>query len=71
MPKPLTEPPAGVTTAVEKAAAAADGPDARSGDLPSAGRQHVYAADGSHIRGLVNESLYYADHRVSGEPDHD
>ena len=39
--------------------------------MRKAGRQHIYAAHGSHIRGLVNESLYYADHRVSGEPDHD
>jgi DNA-binding transcriptional ArsR family regulator len=36
-----------------------------------AGRQHVYSARGSHVRNLVDEALYYADHRVSGEPDHD
>lgn len=35
------------------------------------GRQHVYSARGSHVRNLVDEALYYADHRVSGEPDHD
>jgi DNA-binding transcriptional ArsR family regulator len=35
------------------------------------GRQHVYTARGSHVRNLVDEALYYADHRVSGEPDHD
>lgn len=35
------------------------------------GRQHVYSARGSHVCNLVDEALYYADHRVSGEPDHD
>lgn len=34
------------------------------------GRHHVYTARGAHVRALVNEALYYADHRVSGEPDH-
>ena len=36
-----------------------------------AGRQHVYIARGSHVRALVDEALDYADHRVSGEPDHE
>jgi hypothetical protein len=31
----------------------------------------VYSARGSHVRALVHEALYYADHRVSGEPDHE
>jgi DNA-binding transcriptional ArsR family regulator len=35
------------------------------------GRHHVYGATGSHVRNLVDEALYYADHRVSGEPDHE
>ena len=34
------------------------------------GRSHVYSARGAHVRALVDEALYYADHRVSGEPDH-
>ena len=36
-----------------------------------AGRQHVYIVRGSHVRALVDEALDYADHRVSGEPDHE
>lgn len=35
------------------------------------GRHHVYSARGAHVRALVDEALYYADHRVSGEPDHE
>ena len=35
------------------------------------GRLHVYSARGSHVRALVDEALFYADHRVSGEPDHE
>ena len=34
------------------------------------GRLHIYSARGAHVRALVDEALYYADHRVSGEPDH-
>jgi DNA-binding transcriptional ArsR family regulator len=34
------------------------------------GRLHVYSARGTHVRALVDEALYYADHRVNGEPDH-
>ncbi len=34
------------------------------------GRRRVYAASGNHVRRLVQEALYYADHQVSGEPDH-
>ncbi len=33
------------------------------------GRLHVYSARGAHVRALVDEALYYADHRVSGELD--
>jgi len=35
------------------------------------GRLHVYSARGAHVRVLVDEALYYADHRASGEPDHE
>ena len=35
------------------------------------GRQHIYAARGSHIRRLVEEVLFHADHRLSDAPDHD
>lgn len=35
------------------------------------GRLHIYSARGAHVRQLVDEALYYADHRVSGEADHD
>ncbi len=38
--------------------------------MRKAGRQHIYSACGTHVRSLVDEALYYADHRVSGEPDH-
>ncbi len=38
--------------------------------MRKAGRQHIYSACGTHVRSLVDEVLYYADHRVSGEPDH-
>lgn len=40
-------------------------------NMRKAGRQHVYSARGSHVRALVDEALFYADHRVSGEPDHE
>lgn len=39
--------------------------------MRKAGRQHVYSARSAHVRALVDEALYYADHRVSGEPDHE
>ena len=35
------------------------------------GRLHVYSARGSHVRALLDEALYYADHQVSGELDHE
>ena len=35
------------------------------------GRQHFYSARGSHIRRLVEEVLFHADHRLSDAPDHD
>jgi len=39
--------------------------------MRKAGRQHVSSVSGSHVRALVDEALYYTDHRVSGEPDHE
>lgn len=39
--------------------------------MRKAGRLYVYSARGAHVRALVDEALYYADHRVSGEPDHE
>ncbi len=35
------------------------------------GRRALYSARGGHVRRLVTEILYAADHHVSGEPDHD
>lgn len=35
------------------------------------GRLHVYSARGAHVRVLVDEALYYADHRINREPDHE
>jgi len=39
--------------------------------LRKQGRLHVFSARGEHVRALVEEALYYADHRVSGELDHE
>lgn len=36
-----------------------------------AGRRVVYAARRGHVRRLVRETLYAADHHLSGAPDHD
>jgi DNA-binding transcriptional ArsR family regulator len=35
------------------------------------GRRAVYRARGSHVRRLVAEVLYAADHHLTGQPDHD
>ena len=35
------------------------------------GRRRLYSANGSHLRALIREALYRADHEVSGVPDHD
>jgi DNA-binding transcriptional ArsR family regulator len=35
------------------------------------GRRALYRARGGHVRRLVAEVLYAADHHLSGEPDHD
>jgi DNA-binding transcriptional ArsR family regulator len=35
------------------------------------GRRALYTARGGHVRRLVTEILFAADHQLSGEPDHD
>lgn len=35
------------------------------------GRRHVYRAQGGHVRALVTEALYQADHAISGHPPHE
>ncbi len=35
------------------------------------GRRVLYTAKGGHVRRLVTEALYAADHHLSGAPDHD
>ncbi len=35
------------------------------------GRRHLYLARGGHVRNLIAEALYQADHQVSGHPDHE
>lgn len=35
------------------------------------GRRHVYAVRGGHVRRLIAEALYQADHTVSGQPNHE
>ncbi|MFY1692754.1 ArsR/SmtB family transcription factor [Plantactinospora sp. WMMB782] len=35
------------------------------------GRRAVYRARGGHVRRLVTEVLYAADHHLTGAPDHD
>jgi DNA-binding transcriptional ArsR family regulator len=34
------------------------------------GKRRVYSTRGGHVRRLVEEALHFADHRISGEPDH-
>lgn len=34
------------------------------------GQKHIYSARGGHVRTLVTEALFHADHRVRNEPDH-
>lgn len=36
-----------------------------------AGRRALYAARGGHVRRLVTEVLFAADHQITGAPDHD
>jgi DNA-binding transcriptional ArsR family regulator len=36
----------------------------------TSGRRRLYTAEGSHLRALIREALYRADHEVSGVPDH-
>lgn len=35
-----------------------------------AGRHVLYRARDTHVRSLITEALYHADHQVSGIPDH-
>jgi DNA-binding transcriptional ArsR family regulator len=35
------------------------------------GRRIIYSVRGSHVRNLLTEALFHADHQVSGEPTHD
>ena len=35
------------------------------------GRRVIYSVRGSHVRNLLAEALFHADHQVSGEPTHD
>ncbi len=35
------------------------------------GRRVVYRLRGGHVRNLLTEALFHADHQVSGEPVHD
>jgi DNA-binding transcriptional ArsR family regulator len=35
------------------------------------GRRALYTARGGHVRRLVTEVLFAADHQLSGQPDHD
>lgn len=35
------------------------------------GRRIIYALRGGHVRNLLTEALFHADHQVSGEPTHD
>lgn len=35
------------------------------------GRRIIYSVRGSHVRNLLAEALFHADHQVSGQPTHD
>ena len=35
------------------------------------GRRVLYRLRGAHVRALLTEALFHADHQVSGEPVHD
>jgi DNA-binding transcriptional ArsR family regulator len=37
----------------------------------SEGRRRLYAIRNSHLRALIREALYHADHQISGVEDHD
>jgi DNA-binding transcriptional ArsR family regulator len=39
-------------------------------DTRKSGRHVLYRARDSHVRTLIAEALYHADHQVSGIPDH-
>ncbi len=35
------------------------------------GRRVIYRLHGAHVRNLLTEALFHADHHISGEPVHD
>lgn len=35
------------------------------------GRRIIYSVRGRHVRNLLTEALFHADHQISGEPTHD
>jgi DNA-binding transcriptional ArsR family regulator len=35
------------------------------------GRRVYYALRGAHVRNLLNEALFHADHQITGQPTHD
>ena len=40
-------------------------------DATRDGRRMLYRLQGSHVRALLSEALFHADHEVSGTPTHD
>jgi DNA-binding transcriptional ArsR family regulator len=40
-------------------------------DVRRDGRRMIYRARGGHVRRLVQEALFHADHDLSGDPVHD
>jgi DNA-binding transcriptional ArsR family regulator len=40
-------------------------------DATRDGRRMVYRLRGGHVRALLGEALFHADHQVSGQPVHD
>jgi DNA-binding transcriptional ArsR family regulator len=36
-----------------------------------AGRRVIYRLRGAHVRNLLSEALFHADHQITGEPIHD
>lgn len=40
-------------------------------DATREGRRMIYRLRGSHVRALLDEALYQADHQLSGHPVHD
>ena len=40
-------------------------------DATRDGRRMIYRLRGGHVRALLNEALFHADHQVSGQPVHE